>query len=85
MLEELLAAKTIAVPDEFKINARRFLYSQLFITSLPFDAFIEEDGVWKGYVKLKDFELEALKPEHSATMKAISDGILHNGNFELAQ
>ena len=84
-LEEFLSAKTINVPDEFKENARRFLYTQLFVTSLPFDSFIEEDGVWKGYVRAKDFAVEALTAEHSPTIKAICDGILHNGNFELVE
>ena len=82
-LEELLSAKTIAVPPELKINARRFLYYQLYVTSLPFDAFIEEDGVWKGYVKLKEFPVEALHPDRSATLKAVYDGIVNNGDFEL--
>lgn len=82
-LEEMLNSDSIPVPAEFQTNARRFLYYQLYVTSLPFDEFIEDDGVWKGYVKLKEFPADALSPERSSTMRVISDGILHSGHFEL--
>ncbi len=84
-LEQFLSEKKIEVPPEFKENARRFLYYQLYITSLPFEEWIEEDGVWKGYVRLKEFPVQALRADRSATMKAVVDGILHEGNFELEQ
>jgi len=84
MLDELLKAETIQVPDEFKANARRFLYYQLYCSSLPFDAFLREDGVWKGYVTLKEFKLSDLTPEHSATIQAILEGILMKKPFELS-
>jgi len=44
-LTEFLSAEKIEHPENFKMNARRVLYSQLFRASLPFDAFLEEDGV----------------------------------------
>ena len=84
-LETMLSGGTIEVPPEFQVNARRFLYYQLYVTSLPFNAYIEDDGVWKGYVKLKDFPVESLHPERSSTMNVVMDGILHGGNFELKQ
>jgi hypothetical protein len=84
-LETMLSGGTIEVPPEFQVNARRFLYYQLYVTSLPFNSYIEDDGVWKGYVKLKDFPVESLHPERSSTMNVVMDGILHGGNFELKQ
>lgn len=83
LLNELLSRDEVAVPDEFVVNARRFLYYQLFVSSLPFDAFIKEDGVWKGYVTLKDFPVSNLLPENSATLKVVLDGIFQNRPFEL--
>jgi hypothetical protein len=82
-LAELLDSESIQVPVEFQVNARRFLYFQLYVTSLPFDEFIEDDGVWKGYVKLKDFPIDALRAEHSPTMRVLCDGILQGNEFEL--
>jgi len=41
MMKEFLETETIDVPHDFKWNARRFLYYQLFRTSLPFGDFLE--------------------------------------------
>ena len=85
LLEKMLTSRTISVPEEFKVNSRRFLYYQLYVTSLPFDAFLREDGVWKGYVMAKDFLVSALLPANSVTMKVLIDGILNKTPFELPQ
>ena len=82
-LEGMLSSLDIDVPQRFARNARRFLYYQLYRSSLGFEHYLEEDGVWNGYVRLKDFELAALLPEHSATLRTISDGLLRGGNFIL--
>jgi len=42
--------------------SRRFLYYQLYYSSLPFDTYLEEDGIWQGYVRLKDFDWQQLLP-----------------------
>ncbi|MEE4194410.1 MAG: hypothetical protein V2J07_04355 [Anaerolineae bacterium] len=73
------------VPEEHAINARNFLYYQLYRTSLPFSDFIEEDGAWQGYVKLKKFPWSALKPENSITMQVLHDGILKGKAFILPE
>ncbi|NPV57482.1 MAG: hypothetical protein HPY76_12525 [Anaerolineae bacterium] len=78
-----LAADAIAVPPAFQRNARRFLYVQLFRTSLPFEDYLVADGVWNGYVSLKDFSLRDLLPERSPTMRVIHEGILGEGDFLL--
>ncbi len=86
--EAFLLAEKIDVPDEFKRNARRFLYYQLYRTSLPFDPFLENDGVWPGYVRIKDLEHSAFDPQipgapGSRVLKTIVDGILNDQEFLL--
>jgi hypothetical protein len=83
MAVRFLAEAQIAVPAEFRRNARRFLYYQLYKTSLPFDAFLEEDGVWQGYVRLKDLPYTAFDPRDSDTLRVIVDGILYDRPFLL--
>lgn len=81
--EEFLLAEKVELPEKFVDNTRKFLYTQLYRVSLPFDQFLEEDHVWNGYVQLKDFEWQDLLPENSLTLKAISKGILEETAFEL--
>jgi capsule polysaccharide modification protein KpsS len=75
-LVRFLEENSIINPIEFRRNARRVLYSQLFRASLPFDKFLEEDRVWQGYVRLKEFKLDDMTPEKSSTIQVILDGIL---------
>jgi hypothetical protein len=72
----------IEVPVEFKRNARRFLYYQLFRTSLPFGDFLEP-SVRTTQARLKSFELNELL--ESDAVKAISDGLLNDGDFLLKE
>jgi hypothetical protein len=81
--ESFLSVDNIPVPPEFKLNARRFLYYQLFYSSLPFGDYLEEDHIWPGFVKLKKFTPQALMPSTSPAIKAIFKGILEGGNFLL--
>jgi len=80
-LEQFLEAEAVYNPEKFRINARRVLYVQLFRASLPFDSFLEEDGVWPGYVRLKNFSMSTLLPENSSTIKVIREGILYSEPF----
>jgi hypothetical protein len=82
-LREFLSADKIPHPGEYQQNARRVLYSQLFRASLPFGDFLEEDGVWRGYVRLKEFQATDLTSEKSSTMDVVIDGILRNQPFIL--
>ncbi len=82
-LESFLHDETIPVPDAFKRNARRFLYAQIYRTSLLFDLYLEDDRVWRGYVALKRFPLADLSPEKSETIRVLLDGILRDGTFLL--
>lgn len=81
--EAFLAAEKIDVPPAFRENARRFLYYQLYRTSLPFDSLIEEDGIWQGYVRIKDLDYHAFSPQQSVVLRIIVDGILHGQPFLL--
>jgi hypothetical protein len=81
--EELLAAEQANPLPEHRRNARRFLYYQLFKTSLPFGDFIWEDQIRPGYVQFKPFRLEDLSAGRSPALAAVLDGILNDGDFLL--
>lgn len=72
--QEFLSAETIELPPEFQRNARRFLYYQLFRSSLSFEKFLKE-ARRKGYVQLRSFAWQDLLPENSPTMQVLVDGI----------
>jgi capsular polysaccharide biosynthesis protein len=77
---EFLEVEKIEVPAEFKRNARRFLYYQLFRTSLPFGDFLEP-SVRTTQTRLKTFPLEKLL--ESKAVKVILEGVLEGGDFLL--
>ena len=81
-MKELLDAEKIEVPDEFKRNARRFLYYQLFRTSLLFGDFLEP-SVRTTQARLKSFELDELL--EADAVKVILDGVLDGGDFLLKE
>ena len=81
-MKEFLDAEKIEIPAEFKRNARRFLYYQLFRTSLPFDDFLEP-SVRTTQTRLKSFELNKLM--ESDSVKAILEGLLEGGDFLLKE
>ena len=83
--EAFLNADQIEVPKAHRENARRFLYFQLFRSSLPFEEFLEEDQVWRGYVRLRKFGWQALLPANSNTLQTIANGILHHADFLLPE
>jgi len=80
--KEFLEAEKIEIPAEFKRNARRFLYYQLYRTSLPFGDFLEP-SVRTTQTRLKTFQLDKLL--NSDAVKVILDGALHNGDFLLKE
>jgi hypothetical protein len=81
--EEFLAAGTVEAPSHFQANARRFLYYQLYRSSLPFGEWVEEDGIWQGYVRLKDLKKEAFDPRHSPVLQTLVDGIINGKDFSM--
>ncbi len=81
-MKEFLAVKKIEIPAEFKSNARKFLYYQLYKTSLPFGEFLEP-SVRTTQTKLKSFSLNSLI--EADAIKTILDGLLNNGDFLLEE
>ena len=81
-MKEFLDAEKIEIPAEFKRNARRFLYYQLFRTSLPFGEFLEP-SVRTTQARLKLFQLNELMEADS--IKAIVEGLLEGGDFLLKE
>jgi hypothetical protein len=78
--KEFLDAEKIDVPAEFKRNGRRFLYYQLYRTSLPFGDFLEP-SVRTTQTRLKTFSLDKLL--ESDAIKVITKGVLEGGDFLL--
>jgi hypothetical protein len=56
------------------------MYYQIFKASLPFEEFLEQD-TRPGFVRLKPFSWQQLKPETSATIRILVDGIVHGRPF----
>jgi len=75
---QFLDLDEITVPPEFRQNARRFLYYQLFRSSLSFKEYLK-DGYRKGYVQLLPFNWQALLPENSPTIQILLEGISEQG------
>jgi hypothetical protein len=83
-VEEFLAAGKVEFPPEFKRNGRRFLYYQLFRTSLPFERYLDK-SYHPSFTHFKDFSPVDLLPENSPAMNAILEGILEGGDFMLKE
>jgi hypothetical protein len=81
-LEEFLAVDRAAQADEHQRHARRFLYYQLYCTSLPFDQYLEPHP-FPGFVVLKDFPWRQLLPENSPAVKAVLQGLKDGKSFVL--
>ncbi len=80
-LSELLFAAELIHSDEYRINARKFLYYQLFRTAIPFGDYLEETER-PGLVTLKFKYLAELRMKNSKTMKILVEGITQNKPFE---
>jgi hypothetical protein len=78
----LKSPKPIETPVEFRRNARRFMYYQLFRASLPFGDFLENQPR-PGFVQLRQFSWQQLSPARSPTIQVLVDGILHGKPFLL--
>jgi len=81
MLTKFLKQKVVKQLNNHRENAKRVFFSQYFIASLPFNEFLEDDSVWRGYVRIKDFKPKALSPDRSQMMKVILDGIIEGKPF----
>jgi hypothetical protein len=79
-LERFLSTEKIDVPADFRRHARRFLYYQLFRTSLPFGEFLET-GIRTTHARLKWFDPRDLL--RSPAIQTVTKGLLENGDFLL--
>ena len=77
MASKFLFTEKIEIPREFRLNARRFLYFQLFRASLSFEHYLQE-GLRKGYVHLQPFSWNDLLPDNSLTMQLLIEGLNSN-------
>lgn len=80
MAQSFLGSEKVEQPAEFVKEARRVLYFQLFRTALPFDRYLTPHSRM-GYVHLNSFPAEALKPENSAAIRAVYDGVVNGRPF----
>ena len=79
-VNELLSMESIQVPTVFIRNARRFLYYQLYRTSIPLDEYIQEMPRM-GFVGLKSFSWQSLLDKNSSPLNVITTGILEDKPF----
>jgi hypothetical protein len=80
--DSFLAAEVISIPPDFKRNARRFLYYQLYRSSLPFGDYVQT-SIMPGFVSLRSFPWQRLSPDISPTIRILLDGILQGKPFLL--
>jgi hypothetical protein len=79
-LKRFLASEKIDVPDDFRRHSRRFLYYQLFRTSLPFGEFLKP-GIRATHARLKLFDPRDLT--RSPAIQSVTKGLMQNGDFLL--
>lgn len=80
ILNQWLSEIIIPIDDDFIVNARKFLFFQLFKSSLPFSECLSQHKL-PGYVYLKKFNIKQLKKENSIAIDTILNGIDQHGSF----
>lgn len=83
-LDEFLTVAEIQVPPKYRQNARKFLYYQLYLTSLPFNDYLEAHPL-PGFVVLKKFSWKDLLPQNSPSIWSILRGLSSNGRFLIGE
>jgi len=81
---DFLSIEKVAARPNHAHQARRFLYYQLYRTSLPFDSYLEATET-KGYVRLKNFDLKSLYSENSPALATVLAGVLDDGDLLLKE
>jgi hypothetical protein len=82
MAEEFLTVDQVKVPEQFRENARRFLYYLLYRASLPFDGFLEASVV-PGVVQVKKTNWQMIA--NSAVLTTIVRGLVDRTPFLINQ
>jgi hypothetical protein len=70
----LLNTGQIEVPPAFRHNARRLVYYQNYRAALPFVDFLEPHSL-RGFVRMRRFDIDQLRPELSSAVEAILRGL----------
>jgi hypothetical protein len=83
-VETFLAADAIQTPSEYRENARRFLYYQLYRASIPLEDYLIPH-IRPGFVVFKDFPWKALDPAHSEPLRVVVEGILEGRPFTMPE
>ena len=83
-VEEFLAAENVTPAPEFQFNARRFLYYQLYRTSLPLNDYLETTPR-QGFVKFRSFSWQKLLRKNSTSLRIIYDGIMKGEPFIMSE
>jgi hypothetical protein len=81
MAEDFLSCDRVEVPAAFRNNARRFLYYQLYKSSLPFNDCLMDDGVWNGFVAFRPDLMKKISLDQNKTLSTIVHGILNGDEF----
>jgi hypothetical protein len=82
LMERFLEAESIDTPAEFRRNARRFLYYQVFRSSLPFGDYLRP-SVRTTQARLRAFDLGQLM--QAPAIRAVLNGLLGGGDFLLKE
>ena len=77
-MQEFLDAKSINMPREHILNARRFLYFQLFKSSLPFGDFLRP-SVRTTQTRLRTFDIDSLI--QASSIRTVTSGVLNEEDF----
>jgi hypothetical protein len=80
ILDQWLIDQEIEIPSNFLANARKFLFFQLYKSSLPFSKYIETHKL-PGYVFFRNFEISQLNNKNLDTIPTILKGIEEQGSF----
>lgn len=80
-LKDFLGAAEISVPSEFAVNARRFLYFELYTASIDLSAFLEPYPDVPGFVTFSGFDPSMVLGKDHAGLQAIREGILEGKSF----
>jgi hypothetical protein len=82
--EKFLSVNEVKILPEHTRNSRRFFYFHYFIASLRFDEFLEPLAQ-RGFVMWKKFPLKLLSTHATPTIRALVEGIIHDGDFLLKE
>ncbi len=80
---EMVAGRDSTAPIEFKDNARKLLYIELFQASLEFSRYLSPDPVLPGMVVLSDFDPEQLSADPA--IEVVREGIMQGSPFSLSR